>query len=143
MVRQFKVIEMQENISREAHQEAEAREMRRVINFRSDMFNKENEVAERLEWRDIEEANRRQIRRECEARRHENIQVFQLRNFGLLLLFSLVCILDVYDMEHFNLYLSLLIIIGALMILNFFAYATRNMRSPKREGKKACTLHLC
>ena len=111
----------------EAAQEAEAREFRQMIDFRSKWHKKEVDVAQRQAMHEKEEWDRRKKRRECENRKAENIRTFIWRNFWCVLLFAVTGILDLFSLIDYWVCLGSVVLIGTYLTLNFMAYVTRNL----------------
>lgn len=106
--------------------EADAREIRKVINFQNKFCSQENDIAERQAQYEKEQWERRKNRRECDARKHANVNMFLLRNFWCILLGVVIFVLDLLSLVDFLTALMCSVLIGTYLSLNFVAYVTRN-----------------
>lgn len=111
--------------------EAQASELRRVINFQSKMSRTEKEVGARLQQANKEDAERRAARREFEARRNKVLSAFLLRNFWSVVLASVVCLLDVFCLVEYWLCLTVLGVAFVFLVVNFWAYISQSAREEK------------
>lgn len=111
--------------------EAQASELRRVINFQSKMTRTEKEVAARRQQADKEDAERRAARREFDARRNKILSAFLLRNFWSMILASVICLLDIFGLVELWLCMTVLGIAFVVLVVNFWAFISQSARVEK------------
>ena len=133
-----RIIMRKNNKKIEALLEAEAREMRRVINFQSAMCSKEKEISDCKERQEKRTMDRRLRRRERNARKVENIHLFLERNLLSLILAGVLCILDFCGLVDFALCFAGVLLIGTYLVVNFCAFVTRNSKTPEKGANVKC-----
>ena len=122
----------------QAGREDAGREMRRVINFQNKWCSKEEEVSQRHERRDEGDWARRQSRRECDARKAANVKMFMSRNIWSVVILAITCVLDLFCLIDFWVCLAIVSLISGYLVLNFMAYATRNLVDFEEMGNTVC-----
>jgi len=113
------------NKKMEMAREAEGCEMRRAINFHSDMCSKEKEVSVRSEQRDRQESIRRMTRREYAAWQRETVRNFLSQNIVGLVFAAILFVLDMFSLVDFAVVLVGAILIGVYLSVSFMVYAGR------------------
>lgn len=142
-MRERKSVKERQEEAQEAFQEAEGREMRRVINFRSEMLSAETKATERQERREKQVKEHRENRKACEVKKAVNMEKFLMRNLWCLILGAVVCLLDVFGVVNFWNCLAITLLLGTYLVMNFYAYVTRNQKPAKKEERLECAKAQC
>lgn len=119
--------------AREAMQETASRDMRDAINFHSHFREIEKTVSERNERREKQDAQRRKIQREQEARRAKQWRVFLAGNLFPVLIAAALYGLQIIGGVEFWVALPIMAVCLVLCIANGAAYITRNRKAGNRK----------